>query len=181
MASSPDPTHPDLLALDALRAGEGSSEDRAHVAACDSCRTALSELERIAGAVQAGSGQSPEVPVEVDRAILALARVELSRIRRRQPARLWRWGAAAAAACILAGVATFLALPHRPGQEIAHVDLPGRPGATVDIVDAYQLAVALRSREPVDRAWDWNRDGLVDGKDVDAIAIESVSLARRTK
>ena len=39
-----DNKHPDLLTLDALRAGEAGPEEAAHVATCAECRATLDDL-----------------------------------------------------------------------------------------------------------------------------------------
>ena len=58
--------------------------------------------------------------------------------------------------------------PAVPGD----VDRSGR----VDIVDAYGLAVRLRSGQKVDPAFDLNGDGKVDERDVEEIARRSVAI-----
>ena len=49
---------------------------------------------------------------------------------------------------------------------------------TVDILDAYELARALRTGRPGLKHWDFNRDGRVDHADVDVIARRAVSVSR---
>ena len=75
--------------------------------------------------------------------------------------------AAAAAALLVGAVAWFALRPSIPGD----VDRSGR----VDIVDAYALAVRIRSGQ-LDAAYDLNGDGKVDDQDVDEIARRSVAL-----
>ena len=149
--------HPDLLALDALRAGEESDEALAHVAQCAQCRSTLEGFRRLAG------GLAPiriDVPPRVKRDILALTR----------PRRSWR--PLAAAAAILIGLGgTWFALGRRPSIP-GDIDQNGR----VDIIDAYALAVRLRSGQKLDLSYDVNGDGKVDERDVEEIARRSVAI-----
>jgi predicted anti-sigma-YlaC factor YlaD len=141
--------HPDLLALDAVRAGEGSPEERAHVARCAECRAAVDGFGRLAAAL----APSPfDVPATLKPSVLALAR----------PRRAWR-PLAAAAALLIGAAAVWFATARGHG---------GR----VDIVDAYSLAVRLRSGQKVELAYDVNGDGKVDERDVEEIARRSVSI-----
>jgi len=49
---------------------------------------------------------------------------------------------------------------------------------SIDIVDAYLIARAVRGGGRLERRWDINRDGKVDGRDVDAVARRAVSVGR---
>jgi len=49
---------------------------------------------------------------------------------------------------------------------------------TVDIVDAYLLSRAVRRGARLERHWDINRDGKVDGRDAEAVARRAVSVFR---
>jgi len=157
--------HLDPLALDAVRAGEGSPEEREHAARCPECAAAVDGLRNLAARL---AGPRVEVPESIRQSILAEAR---RRIRPSRARRLWIPLAAAAAILVaLAGV--WLSLPPAlPGD----VD---RSGA-VDILDAYTLALRLRSGGRLDPRWDLNGDGTVDRKDVDVIGMMSVSIPRR--
>ncbi|HLY07978.1 MAG TPA: dockerin type I domain-containing protein [Planctomycetota bacterium] len=152
--------HPDLLALDALRAGEGSAEERAHASQCPECRATLEGFRRLA----AGLAPAPlGVPESVKQQILA---------RTRPSPRRRSWRPLAAAAAVLIGLgAVWVARSARPSLP-GDVDRNGR----VDIVDAYALAVRLRSGEKMDLIYDVNGDGRVDERDVEEIARRSVSL-----
>jgi len=149
--------HPDLLALDAVRAGEGSADERAHVEQCAECRAALEGFRGLATRL----APAPlDVPSSVKRDVMALTR----------PRRAWR--PLAAAAAILLGLgALWLARGGRPALP-GDVDRSGR----VDIVDAYALAVRLRSGQHLEPVYDVNGDGKVDERDVDEIARRSVAL-----
>jgi|SRR6185295_1314387 hypothetical protein len=87
-----------------------------------------------------------DVPADVTRRILA-------------PKRSWRPIAAAAAALLVAFGVWFALRPRK-----------------MDIVDAYSVALRLRSGQSVEPTWDLNGDGKVDGRDVDEIARRSVAL-----
>ena len=86
----------------------------------------------------------PEVPAELDAAILLQARRQL-RLRRRRPL---PWVAAAAAAALVLG----LVWPR--------AEEPSAP--RLDIVDAYVLAKRLERGSAIEPRWDLNGDGRVD-------------------
>jgi predicted anti-sigma-YlaC factor YlaD len=143
--------HLDLLALDALRAGEGSAEERAHLEACAECRATVDGFGRLARAL----APAPiAVPADLKRRVLAAAR----------PRRAWRPLAAAAAVLIALGAAWFFV-----------AQSPARP-RRLDIVDAYTLAVRLKTGQAVEAAYDVNGDGKVDERDVEEIVRRSVAL-----
>lgn len=131
-------------------------------------------------ALRALYGRSPEVPGEIDRAVLAGAR--------RGPVLRWRGlgaGLAAAAALGVAVSAWVLSPRARQGAGpavgssspsaglgVVAEDLDG--DGRVDIVDALRLARAVERGET--GAWDFNGDGAVDRGDVDALAARAVRL-----
>jgi len=123
--------HLDLLALDAVRAGEAPPEQRAHVDRCNQCRARSS-----ASATWSRASPRPpsRFPASVTRTILSLPRS--------RP--VWRRRLAAAAAILIGMAAVWIALDRRPAIR-GDVDFSGR----VDIVDAYGLAVRLRSGQKV--------------------------------
>jgi len=124
------------------------------------------------------------VPPEVDRAILAQAPHRLARPRRIILPLRWAGGIAAAAAVITLGVFLYYGArsDNHPSSIIHHqsaaaerrADLDGN--GRVDILDAFQLARHVESREPVDAGWDLTGDGRVDREDVDAVAFAAVRL-----
>jgi len=149
--------HLDLLAIDAVRAGEGSAEERDHAAQCAECRATLEGFRHLAKAL---APVHLDVPASMKRDVMALTRPRRSR-------RLL-----AAAAAILIGVgAVWLAMGLRPVAP-GDVDRSGR----VDIVDAYALAVRLRSGQKLELIYDVNGDGKVDERDVEEIARRSVAI-----
>jgi len=127
------------------------------------------------------------VPDSVDRAIAEAARRHL----RRSPRKLrWlRWSVpAAAAAAILVGISLWW-FPGGTGPRMAQnvspqIALEGSSQADidqngkVDILDAFILARHIEAKQPVERTWDLNGDGLVDRRDVDAAAQAAVRLGK---
>ncbi|HZE95476.1 MAG TPA: dockerin type I domain-containing protein [Planctomycetota bacterium] len=150
--------HLDLLALDAVRAGEAPPEQRAHVDRCNQCRATV---ERFRDVVARLAPAAVEVPASVTRTILSLPRS--------RP--VWRRRLAAAAAILIGMAAVWIALDRRPAIR-GDVDFSGR----VDIVDAYGLAVRLRSGQKLDLTFDVTGDGKVDEQDVEELARRSVAI-----
>ena len=143
--------HLDLLGMDAVRAGDATPEQRSHAEQCAECRATVDGFRALAAKL----AQAPiDVPADVRRRILA-------------PRRTWRPVAAAAAALLIGAAAWFALRPSVPGD----IDRSGR----VDIIDAYALAVRIRSGQ-LDAAYDLNGDGKVDDQDVDEIARRSVAI-----
>ena len=149
--------HPDLLALDAIRAGDGTPEERAHADRCAECRATLDGFRGLAARL---APAPVEVPADVKRRLLALTR----------PRRSARSLAMAAALLIAVGGLWF-ALWGRPAVP-GDVDRSGR----IDIVDAYALAVRLKSGVRMDAAYDVTGDGKVDERDVEELARRSVAI-----
>jgi|ERR1043166_639635 hypothetical protein len=121
------------------------------------------------------------VPRDREALIVATARRQL----RRQIAR-HGWGKRliwAAAALVIAGliVWSFVGSPRsKPNSNMASTgrnpaDLDG--DGRVDIFDAFLLARAIRDGRTA-TAWDVNRDGVVDGRDVALVAHRAVQLDR---
>jgi hypothetical protein len=143
--------HLDPLELDAARAGTPSP----HLESCPECREAVEALRGIAARL---APARIDVPPEVRLRILARAR----------PRR--RWLPFAAAAALLLGVAGFWLA--RPAPAPGDIDRSG----SVDILDAYTLALRLREGRPLETAWDVTADGKVDAADVDEVARRSVKV-----
>ncbi|MCF7958327.1 MAG: hypothetical protein K9M57_07765 [Phycisphaerae bacterium] len=130
---------------------------------------------------------SGQVPGEVDRAILDRASAKLSR---RSPMRVfWRVAAGVAvAAVVMVGVMVWhggqgdvvekspgsneLAFKARKNLAREDVDQNGH----VDILDAFALARRVKQADIMDEKWDVNGDGVVDGADVDVVAMVAVKL-----
>ena len=136
-------------------------------------------------------GAAPEVPGELDRAVLSEARRRLPRRRLITLRRLVPL-AAAAAVLVVAGVALIRAhgsrapepasamkamrAVERPPVAVEDVNGDGR----VDILDAFALARRVESGPTPGRRLDLNRDGRVDRTDVDLVAAAAVRLNGRT-
>jgi hypothetical protein len=119
------------------------------------------------------------VPPTVDEAILRAARRQLSPPE--SPRVVWlRWvpwlAAAAAAALLLVRIPGFhrTSIPVRLRVGIEDLNHDGR----VDILDAFALARQLKSGASPDRHLDINGDGVVDERDVAAIAAQAVKLEK---
>jgi hypothetical protein len=111
------------------------------------------------------------VPQSVDDAILAAARSRLARKRVSGTAVAW---AAAAAVVLAAGLALLLPVAWRKaaapaGTAAVNMDVNG--DGRVDILDALALERKIEGHEQLSLKWDINRDGVVDEKDVRAIAM----------
>ncbi len=149
--------------------------------------------DALAADLRAIYGRGAEVPRRVDTLILAEARAGFARRRR---FRLTLRGAlftAAAAAVILAfaipalmrtdggryrprpvasDAKMLMVAPPAP-PPIGDVDHSGK----VDILDAFVVARLIETRGAIDRAYDVNGDGRIDGADVDRIAMAAVDTS----
>lgn len=188
--------HLDLLRIDAVRAGEGTPEEAAHIDRCAACRESLEAVRRTAEVLKGLERSVPEVPAEIDEAILR----EFQRAVRTGPKviafPLWRRWVAPVAALAAAAIVALVVLPPltrerlpEVGQQVAEeakraVVLRGMAGARgdvngdgrIDILDAYRLAVTLERGGDLLTAWDADGDGMVDPRDVDALARMAVSV-----
>ena len=145
--------HLDVLGLDAVRAGDATAEQRAHVEACPECRFGVDGLSAIGRRL---------APPRVDVPAFVRARV-LSSVRPRR-----RLLPLAAAAALFFALASLWLLPSTPGD----LDRNGH----LDIVDALVLASRLKAGEAVERRHDLNGDGRIDARDVDALAARVVAV-----
>jgi hypothetical protein len=119
------------------------------------------------------------VPPTVDEAVLRTARQRLDSPRRTWPG-WWRfmpWAAAAAVLVLLATVPHFSRWPaHGPAREPAFARWKLNREGDLDILDALVLARQLKQGGTTDLQWDVNGDGVVDERDVSAIAARAVRL-----
>ncbi len=89
MIASP---HLDWDALDRVRAGEGTADERKHLSACAACRAELDEIARLAAAVKRDVARaSDSIPAAREDAILAAARSRAAAIRSGKLVRLAWW------------------------------------------------------------------------------------------
>jgi anti-sigma-K factor RskA len=180
--------HPDLLTLDALRAGDPvDASDAEHIATCVECQAAVAELGALARELRDHSPAVAPTP-EIDAQILWRARGQALRVRRAGMRDSWRavWAVAAAAILVLASAVLYSrhAQPF-PGQQVARFAAPAAPGARlsadvdgdgrVTVLDAFALARALE-RTPGKGGKDVNEDAEVNEHDVDAVIAMAVSV-----
>src|SRR5438067_1130806 len=122
--------------------------------------------DEFAADVRAIYRSDAQVPTRIDEAILNRARAHFARPRSSRGLVL-RIGALVTAAAAVVVVAVYLATPE------AHTH---QARVAVDIVDALRVARDIRDgRTDVSRD-DFNHDGTVDRRDVDAIAMAAVRL-----
>lgn len=115
------------------------------------------------------------IPKALDAAILAHAR--LGYARRMRFRRTVRWISLAASAAAILIVALFIVdrYPDRSPQFVRQTIEDG-PSSRISMLDAFNLARRLKANDTIGPAWDVNRDGIVDDKDVAALARIAVSL-----
>lgn len=119
------------------------------------------------------------VPAPVDDSILGKARRYLAQVRRLPPViRFPQWLAAAAAVMLCALVGWFW-IPAKRSTDWAREDL--NHDGRVDVLDAFALARRLQQGAVTDLQFDFNADGVVDKKDIDAVAARAVRLAKVEK
>ena len=147
------------------------------------------ELEaprRLVEGLRSVYGARVDVPPAVDRAVLSQARGRLARGGRVLPVRRWAMAGALVAAVVLVvgfGLIGPGLLPDRSPAPPLGAALPREDvdrNGRVDILDAFTLARRVESAGELDLEWDMNADGLVDGEDVDRVALAAVRLDRRT-
>jgi hypothetical protein len=132
-----------------------------------------------------------DVPREIDAAVLREARAGFARRRRFRLALRAATVTAAAAAVILAFAIPMLMksapqhvgpapittdtkmLMVAPPSQREDVDHDGK----VDILDAFVVAKLIEARGQLDRTYDINGDGRIDGADVDRIAMAAVDTS----
>ncbi|MBI5725459.1 MAG: hypothetical protein HZA50_15995 [Planctomycetes bacterium] len=180
--------HPDLAELDGLRTCEASRETAAHVRSCPTCQAALDEISALNSRVQASYAlPSGQVSAGTDRAVLAAIAARAKQIHAaRHRWLVWASGAAAAAALI---IAVFVwNLPNRskqadqaPSASYAEaVNKAANVERKFDIVDVYLMDRRLKTGGgEFSAAWDYNNDGRVDWRDVDALARKVVAVNDR--
>ena len=129
-------------------------------------------------------GSPVVVPPAVDDAILREARAGFA--RRRRFALAVRWAGSLAAAAAAVAVVAVVLHRNRPGPHVAVNSVPALAGdvdgsGRVDMLDALLLARKVEANAAsnvagADKAGDFNGDGVLDGRDVDAVANLAVRL-----
>ncbi|HEY5911620.1 MAG TPA: dockerin type I domain-containing protein [Verrucomicrobiae bacterium] len=142
----------------------------------------LAAPEKLVAALKRVPSRVPFIPPAVDGTVLRAARRQLA--PRTSPTlfgfKLMRWAAGAAVVC---GVAIVLVQMQRsslnpfPGGAFAREDV--NHDGRVDILDAFALARQLKTGRGAAPPWlDVNGDGVVDERDVTAIAAHAVQLPK---
>jgi hypothetical protein len=137
---------------------------------------------RLSEALKGQSARSEaKIPERVDQAVLAMAAAKAAQIRdtqRLRATRVWRWTAAAAALVIVAAGLSLTILQQKSVNKTQRQYPTAQIHATGqgDIVDAYILASRLAAGEKLPMEYDYNKDGRVDGADVDQLARKAVSI-----
>ena len=120
------------------------------------------------------------IPPTADEAILRAARKHLEKptAPRVRWLRLMPWVATAAAAILLlAAIPQFFRKPaHEPARVAAFVRGDLNQDGRLDILDAFALARQLKQGGPINLQLDVNGDGVVDERDVTALAARAVKL-----
>lgn len=118
-------------------------------------------------ALRAADDPGFRVSPAVGDAIRQAAAKRLAAVRSQRRLRRWipAWAAAAAAVLLL-----IIAPPAQNRREAA------RLRQTITILDAFSLARQLKANNLPGREWDYNADGVVDRRDVDALARAAVRL-----
>lgn len=116
-------------------------------------------------------GHSLPVSRAIEERILASANRRLRNQRRFR--QMLQWAGAASAAALVALV--FWLAPRHSAPELAMQSNPS-PEGRVNILGAFQLALALDQHRPLKAEWDINHDGVIDQKDVETFAAQAVSL-----
>jgi len=148
----------------------------------DNEQESLEAPARLVAALQQTTKQDIFIPRTLDETILGEARSHLSRPQQRAlnwlP--LFRWSFASATALFVIVIASVVLRQHlKPAQENAVTSTPAlNAGRPVDILDAFALARELKAGKHPDSRQDANGDGVVDQRDVAALAAQAVSLQK---
>jgi hypothetical protein len=140
-----------------------------------------SALEHQISELLKGKIVEAEIPESVDKAVLAMAdakAIQIRNARRLHSVRVWRWSAAAAALLVIC-VGLSLTLMREETSEkrrLAHTTSQSDRNSPGDIVDVYIFASKLAAGEKLPLEYDYNKDGSVDGADVDEMAKRVVSI-----
>lgn len=127
------------------------------------------DLPKLGEALRGAYTHRVAVPVSLDEAIRAAAIERMGRARRLRLLARWGTGLAAGMAAAIALVVWI----HRP-TPLGPVGFDRQ----MTMVDALNLARQVAAKGAIDKSWDRNGDGVIDQKDVDAVAALSVSLKR---
>ena len=129
---------------------------------------------KLAAALKASARRKVFVPTTVDEAILKAARAQLRPEDKPNVLRMPRWlfWPALAGGCVAVALIAHVLTP----RQFAREDL-NRDGK-VDILDSFALARQLKNGDSLPALLDINGDGVVDERDVNAIASQAVALQK---
>jgi hypothetical protein len=133
---------------------------------------------KLAAALRAAYTHRADIPPSVESAILSTSRQSFDARRRRRMTIRW--------ATSLAAALTLAVILHRPTTplptQIVKSAIKGDLNADgrIDMTDALLLAKHVAAHDKSDTAWDTNGDGIIDQKDIDALAAIAVSLNHST-
>ena len=128
----------------------------------------------LAAALKASARRKVFVPPTLDEAILKAARAQLRRGRKPNVFRWPRWilWPALAGGCAAVALIAHLLAPRQFVREDLNHD------GKVDILDSFALARELKHGGSLPAFLDVNGDGVVDDRDVNAIASQAVALGK---
>lgn len=131
---------------------------------------------RLAAELKAVYAPPHLVPPQVDASVLSKARRYLKNMRGLRPViRFPQWLAAAAVVALAALIASLL-FPSKHAASLAREDI--NHDGRVDVLDAFALARQLQRGAITDQKLDFNADGVVDQKDIDAVAARAVKVEK---
>jgi hypothetical protein len=138
------------------------------------------EEKRIARALKEKAARlSDRIPQDADRAVLAFIDERARSIREApRKTRTVRYVAWAAAAALAAAVGVWTLSGGRRLSTVPAVAEDIDRSGTVDILDAFLMARRLQQDTERPASWDLNRDGRVDGTDVDLVAQKAVAVTK---
>jgi hypothetical protein len=131
---------------------------------------------RLAAELKALYAPPRAVPPRVDAFVLGKARRFLRQVRALRPVIRFPQWLTAAAVVVLCAVAGSIWLPSKRPGSLAREDV--NHDGRVDVLDAFALARQLHRGAVADRQLDFNGDGVVDKKDIDAVAARAVRVGK---
>jgi hypothetical protein len=130
------------------------------------------DFPKLSDALRDGYAHRAAIPASLDHAIAAAARERFDRRRRLRLMARWGGGLATGLAAVIVIVISLNRSP--ASKSIVRGDVNG--DSQFNMVDALALAKHIAAKDKLERAWDVNGDGVIDQRDVDAIAAAAVSL-----
>ncbi len=125
------------------------------------------------------------VPPEVDRKIIEMGYRHFASRRKTARFVVLRWAGRAAAAAAVIFITLHVYFQFESGTTLHKTVLNDQtvvvredtyPTHKVTILDAFALARNIDAGKKIDKSWDLNSDGIIDKRDVDAVAFAAVRL-----